>query len=843
MGGAPIEMDDSSEVTNPRQRAGATGPGEHPEQIGPYKILQVLGEGGMGVVYMAEQREPFERRVALKIIKLGMDTKEVIARFEAERQALAVMDHPSIARVFDAGATEAGRPYFVMELVRGVPLTTYCDKERLRTRERVELFIQVCQGVQHAHQKGVIHRDLKPSNVLVTLQDGRPVPKIIDFGVAKAMDRRLTERTLVTVLGHAVGTPAYMSPEQFEGSGLDVDTRTDVYSLGVMLYQLLTGTLPFEAAELQRRSHSGQKEDPPMPSTRLARLGPEKTDVAAQRHTDVTSLERQLRGDLDWITLTALAADRSRRYPTANGLAMDLERHLSCEPVVARPPSALYRIDRFARRHKAGVGFAAALALLLVGFAVVAAVQARRIARERDRAELEAAKAGSINEFLQEVLGSADPWKRGDREVTVVQALGQSVAKIDESFRDQPLVAAAVRRTIGLTYVSLGRYGEAEPLLDSALAARRSPLGEFHEDTVETRLDMGVLRRAQGRYAEAGAIASEVVASRRRTVADNRPELASALSELATVLNLEGKFDEAQKAEEEALGIRRRLYGNRHRDVAESLYNLGSIANEAKGDYKKSEALHREALAIRREVLGPDHADVGLSLNALAVVSLNQGDYAAAEALYKESLEIQRKVLGEEHPEVAIVMENLGGVYYHQGKYDRSIELLRRALELRRKMLGENHTAVARTLHNMGAVYAGAKDYANAEKAYAESIARLRSTLGRDHPDVATALHNVGRFLQAKGDLKGAERTYREVLDIRLKKLGESHPNTAAAKLSLGGALALERRFEEAEPLLLQARATLEAALGAEDERTRKAAAEVEKLYAAWGKSGATEKK
>ncbi len=836
-------VDDSTEATNTRRgRPAATDPIEHPTQIGPYRILQVLGEGGMGVVYMAEQREPFERRVALKVIKLGMDTKEVIARFEAERQALAVMDHPSIARAFDAGATDTGRPYFAMELVHGIPITKYCDDQRLRTRERVELFVEVCQAVQHAHQKGVIHRDLKPSNVLVSLQDGRPVPKIIDFGVAKAIDRRLTQLTLVTVLGQTVGTPSYMSPEQFEGSGLDVDTRTDVYSLGVMLYQLLVGKLPFEPGDLERRSRTHDKTDAARPSTRLARLGSETTEVAAQRRTDVRSLSRQLKGDLDWITLKAMAPDRGRRYPTANGLASDLERYLKREPVVARPPSALYRMDRFARRHKAGVAFGAALLSLIVGFSVVTALQARRIARERDRAELEAAKAGSINTFLQDVLGSADPWKRGDRETTVIQALGQAAERIDESFEEQPLVGAAVRRTIGLTYISLGRYGEAEPLLDSALGARRSLLGDSHDDTVESRLDMGVLRRAQGRYAEAETIVREVVASRGRTLGDNRPELASAESELATILSLEGKYDEAEKAEEEALAIRRRLYGNRHRDVAESLYNLASIANMGKGDYKKSDALHREALAIRREVLGPEHADVGLSLNALAVVSLNQGDYAAAEALYNESLELQRKVLGEEHPEVAVVMENLGGVYYRQEQYDRSIELLRQVLALRRKMLGEGHTAVARTLHNMGAVYAGAKDYENAEKAYDDSIARLRATLGADHPDVATALHNVGRFLQAKGDLEGAEKTFREVLDVRLRKLGESHPDVATARLSLGAVLVLKKRFEEAEPLLLEARATREANLGAEHEDTEKVALELERLYQAWGKPPPTKR-
>jgi eukaryotic-like serine/threonine-protein kinase len=348
-----------------------------PERIGPYRLLDVLGEGGMGIVYHAEQTEPVSRRVALKIVKLGMDTKEVVARFDAERQALALMDHPAIARVYDAGVTEAGRPYFVMELVPGVPITDYCDRERLSTRERIELFIQVCQAVQHAHQKSVIHRDLKPSNILVTIQDGKPVPKIIDFGIAKAMHRRLTDQTLVTHVGEIIGTPAFMSPEQLEGVVLDVDTRADIYSLGVTLYLLLTGYLPFDPDELKRSGASAvayiREHDPPRPSARVT-TARSPTTLAENRRTDVPHLRRALKGDLDWIVLKAMARDRSRRYETTNGLAVDLQRHLRDEPVTARPPSARYRAAKFVKRHRGGVAFAAVLALTLVVFAVATAV-------------------------------------------------------------------------------------------------------------------------------------------------------------------------------------------------------------------------------------------------------------------------------------------------------------------------------------------------------------------------------------------------------------------------------------------------------------------------------------
>ncbi len=363
---------------------------------GRYKLIEELGKGGMGSVFLADQVEPVKRRVALKIIKLGMDTREVVARFEAERQALAVMDHPHIAKVYDAGATETGRPYFVMEFVRGIPLTQYCDKNKLSTDERLELFIFICQAVQHAHQKGVIHRDLKPSNVLVTVQDGRPVPKIIDFGIAKAIDHRLTERTLFTELGQFIGTPEYMSPEQAEMSGLDIDTRSDIYSLGIMLYELLVGVLPFDPKALRAAAFGEiqriiRETDPPKASTRLVGLGETRKTIADLRRTDPGALQRQLKGDLDWIIMRAMEKDRTRRYETANGLAMDIRRHMNDEPILAHPPRTAYKMAKFVRRHKVGFAAGAAVACALIVGLVLATsglVRARRAeavaAEERD---------------------------------------------------------------------------------------------------------------------------------------------------------------------------------------------------------------------------------------------------------------------------------------------------------------------------------------------------------------------------------------------------------------------------------------------------------------------------
>ncbi len=341
--------------------------------VGPYKLLELIGEGGFGAVYMAEQEKPIRRRVALKIIKLGMDTKRIIARFEAERQALAMMEHPNIAKVFEAGSTDKGRPYFAMELVKGVPITEYCDKNSLETQQRLELFIDVCRAVEHAHQKGIIHRDIKPSNVMVTLHDGKPVPKIIDFGIAKAMQQRLTEKTLFTEFRQLIGTPEYMSPEQAEFSGLDVDIRTDIYSLGVLLYELLTGTTPFEAKQLRSASYDEicriiRESEPPKPSTRLSRLGDGLADVAKHRQVESGKLCKTIRGDLDWIVMKALEKDRTRRYETANELAADIERHLGDEPVSAGPPSAGYRLHKFIRRNRAAViTFSLVAAALAIG--------------------------------------------------------------------------------------------------------------------------------------------------------------------------------------------------------------------------------------------------------------------------------------------------------------------------------------------------------------------------------------------------------------------------------------------------------------------------------------------
>ena len=708
------------------------------DRIGRYKLLQQIGEGGCGVVYMAEQEEPVRRRVALKVIKLGMDTKNVIARFEAERQALAMMDHPNIAKVFDAGATETGRPYFVMELVRGIKITDFCDRQNLRARERLDLFIQVCQAVQHAHQKGIIHRDIKPSNILVTVGDVAPVPKVIDFGIAKATtDQRLTDKTVFTAFEQFIGTPAYMSPEQAEMNELGVDTRSDIYSLGILLYELLTGTTPFSAKELMRVGLDEirriiREQEPARPSTRLSTMAaPDLTEVAKHRQTEPAKLTGLVRGELDWIVMKSLEKDRSRRYETANGLAMDVQRYLADEPVLARPTSKLYRFQKMVRRHKmAFVAVGAVLAALLIGLGISTYLffcekrEKERVTAAQMATEVEAEKSKQVAQFLEEMLEGVGPEVAQGRDTALMRAiLNKTEARIAQELKAQPEVEARLYSTLGGVYDQLDDYAKAEAMCRAAILLQQSVAGKDDESVVQLIHHLGLVQGQQG--------------------------------------NLVG----AEKSLRQVLAAEEKLTGKENPEVIETMANLAEILQQ-RGDLPGAENLLRDALTRTTKSPGLQQTQSALLLDELGLLLWSRGDLSGAEASLTESLSRRKSAFGEMNPEVAVALGNIGLVRWERGNLRGAEEAQRQALEIRKKLFGEEHTQVANSLNNLALVLSDESDFAGAEAAQRQSLAIETKLAGPDHPNTASVRDNLAAILRRRGVLSGDARLFREALQL-----------------------------------------------------------------------------
>jgi len=662
-------------------------------RISHYRLLQQIGEGGCGAVYMAEQESPVRRKVALKIIKLGMDTKHVVARFEAERQALAQMDHPNIARVLDAGATESGRPYFVMELVRGTKITDYCDEHQLSNRDRLGLFIQVCHAVQHAHQKGIIHRDLKPSNVLVTEVDNKPLPKVIDFGIAKAVEGRLTDNTLFTAFEQLVGTPSYMSPEQASLSTADIDTRTDIYSLGVMLYQLLTGETPFDtrallAAGLDEMRRTISERVPARPSNRLTTMAPDQIkSVARARGIDPSRLAHLLADDLDWIVMKCLEKERSRRYETANGLAMDVQRHLNNEPIVARPPSRLYEFQKTVRRH--WVGFAATAAIVLVSLlgTFISVRQAIRANQAEKVSKTEAVKATAVSEYLLDVLRSGVPRELKGIDFNLQELLGDSSVGLSQRFRDQPDVEAQVRETIGLIYLDLNQGKLALPHLEKALSLKRELHGSDSQPVVNLLHRCGWAWCDYGtdeltleeRWEHAKPYLREAQETARRHGVEWRTSRLESLGVEQIFLS-----DLRRSAESDAVILEMlRVASLPPRDPKNMAITTEKLAGmrDRQGRLKESEALYREAVALHRESGVMDEPFAGYALGSLARVYLRQDKLTEAKAAFQEALSIFTQRYSYEHSGIRWNLDCLRQILQRQQDWPALEKTLQRILE------------------------------------------------------------------------------------------------------------------------------------------------------------------
>ena len=798
---------------------------------GKYTLVELIGEGGMGSVWRARQTAPVKRFVAVKLIKAGMDSRQVLTRFEAERQALALMDHPNIAKVLDGGLHEH-RPFFVMELVKGVPITAFCDARKLTPKERLELFVPVCQAIQHAHQKGIIHRDIKPSNVLIALYDDKAVVKVIDFGVAKATGGTLTEHTIETGFGGVVGTPQYMSPEQATFNNLDIDTRSDVYALGVLLYELLTGSPPFARKELQKAGlleilRVVREEEPPRPSAKLSTADALPT-LSANRGTEPKKLTGLLRHELDWIVMKALEKDRARRYATANGFAADVLRYLGGEAVLAHPPSTAYRLKKFVKRYKGQV-----LAASLILFALVAGIvgttlglleakkqeaEAKRqeglalaAAEEEKVAKLEAQKnlqqaeanlafAKKGNDILGSVFAGLDPNKNyatvGEFSQALKDSLKKAVKELEGSAIGDPLTVAQMQNTLGVSLLGLGEPSEAIILFEKARTTRTAKLGPDHPDTLQIMNNLAVGYEAAGKFDWALLLMEETLKLKRAKLSPDHPDTLTSMCNLAGGYYAAGKLALALPLWEEAFKLRKAKLGPNHPDTLKSM-NLLAFGYRDAGKLDQALALWEAALKLCKAKLGPNHPGTLHVMNGLALGYAAAGKLDLALPLYEETLKLRKAKLGPDHPDTLESMNNLAAGYWRARQLDKSVPLFEETLKLQDKKLGRQSPDTQRTVANLGVNY--------------KDVGRLQEALRLLEEAFQTAKTNpklrwVGSQLLdgyvKAGKSAEAAKLVTELLADARKQLAKDSPQLAGMLAQFGASLLQAHAFTDAEPLL-----------------------------------------
>jgi eukaryotic-like serine/threonine-protein kinase len=777
-------------------------PAGEPETIGSYRLIRELGVGGMGQVWLAEQTEPVRRRIALKLIKAGMYDAATVQRFQAERQSLAIMEHPAIAKVFDAGATPQGQPYFAMEYVDGAPITTYCDRKKLGIQERLRLFIQVCEGVQHAHQKAIIHRDLKPSNILVTEIDRKSTPRIIDFGLAKATVPRLGGDASFTHVGAFLGTPGYMSPEQVDPNLHDVDTRTDVYSLGVVLYELLTGDLPFDTKRWKQQNldevlRQLRETDPQRPSTKISTSRQTSTARADARNTEPRQLVSQLRGDLDWIALKALEKDRERRYATPAALAADIECYLDSRPVMARPASRAYRFRKYILRHRAGVVVMLGAVIVLLAFVAAQSLELRRTKRERDRAD-------RITQFMTGMFKVSNPSEARGNTITAREILDKSSKEIETGLAKDAELQAQMLDVTGEVYGNLGLYGRAHELFAKAIEINRRALGPNHPSTLTAMDHLGWNLVREGHFPEAEKLLRQTLDLRRRVLGAEKPDTLYTMNNLASALDEEGRYPEAEALVRDTLERRQRVLGKEDPNTVISMTGLAVILLD-EGHNAAAETIEKQALEILRRTLGPENPRTLIAMGDLGVILSAEGHEEQAEKIKRETLEIERRVFGPEHPNTLRLMINLGSTLQKEHRFPEAEQILEDALEIELRVLGREHAWTLSTMNNLVNTFNKQGRWQEGEKLGRETLEIRRKVLGPEHRSTLLSMGNLASSLMGEGRYAEAEKLQRETLETQRQRLGPEHPDTAESVYNLAVIEEHAGHRDEALKLLRQA--------------------------------------